>query len=111
MFVNVHSLGERNGKKFGMKLNTVANAVEEISLIIKNNYIMNSKKIIGIVLILASLALGYMGVNKISNNDASVEIMDVEISASNESEKTKGFIFVGLAVIMFAGGLYTVNKK
>lgn len=72
---------------------------------------MNSKKIIGIILIVASLALGYMGINKVSNNDASVEIMDVEISASNESEKTQGYIFIGLAVVLFIGGLYTVNKK
>lgn len=72
---------------------------------------MNTKKIIGIVLIVASLLLGYFGINKVSNNDASVEIVGVEINASNESEKTKGFIYIGLAVVLFAGGLYTMNQK
>jgi hypothetical protein len=72
---------------------------------------MNTRKIIGFILILGSLALGYMGVNKIASNNASVEILDLEIDVSNNSGKQQGYIYLGVAIILFAGGIYTLNKK
>ena len=72
---------------------------------------MNTTKIIGIALIALSLALGYMGVNKISDNDASVKIFDLKIDVSNETEKQQGYIYIGLAAVLFAGGVYTLNKN
>lgn len=72
---------------------------------------MNATKLIGIVLIVLSVGLGYTGFNKVSANSASVKILGLEIDASNESGKTQGYIFLGLAVALFAGGIYTLNKK
>lgn len=72
---------------------------------------MNTSKIIGIVLILAGLAVGYMGMNKVMNNDAEVKVLGIEIDASNESAKTQGYVFVGLAVVLFAGGIFSLNSK
>jgi hypothetical protein len=72
---------------------------------------MDTRKVIGILLILGSLALGYIGVNKIANNNASVEILNLEIDVSNNSEKQQGYIYLGVAVILFMGGIYTLNKK
>ena len=71
---------------------------------------MSSGKIIGIVLIVGSLALGYMGIDKIGDNDASVKIMDLKIDVSNETAKQQGYIYLGLALVLFAGGIYTLNK-
>ncbi|MBF03686.1 MAG: hypothetical protein CMP76_10355 [Flavobacterium sp.] len=71
---------------------------------------MKATKIIGIVLIALSLYVGYLGVNKVSNNTAEVKFLGIEIDASNESGQTQGFIFIGLAVALFVGGLYTVKK-
>jgi hypothetical protein len=31
--------------------------------------------------------------------------------ASNESGKEQGFLFTGLAVVLFGGGIYSLNKK
>ena len=72
---------------------------------------MKIGKIIGIVLLLASLYIGYLGINKVSNSSAKVEVIGIEIDASNESGKEQGFLYIGLAVILFGGGIYSLNKK
>lgn len=63
------------------------------------------KKIIGVLLVIASIYLGYMGVNKVSSNEASVKILDTKIGVSNESGKTEGYIYIGLGVVLLAGGI------
>lgn len=68
-------------------------------------------KLVGILLIIGGLALGYMGIQKVSNNDASVEILDLEIDVSNKSGKQQGYIYLGLAVLLFGGGIYTLTRK
>ena len=72
---------------------------------------LNLSKVIGILLIAASLFVGYMGVTKISDSTAKVEVFDVELAASDEGAKTTGYIYVGVAVLLFVGGLYSVNRK
>jgi hypothetical protein len=71
---------------------------------------MKATKIIGIVLIAFSIYLGYIGVNKVSNSTNEVKFLGIEINASNESGQTKGFIFLGLAVAIFAGGIVALKK-
>ena len=71
---------------------------------------MKATKIIGSVLIALSNYLGYLGVNKISNNTAEVKFLGLEIDASNESGQNQGFIFLGLATALLVGGIYTVKK-
>lgn len=72
---------------------------------------MNSSKIIGTILIIISLGIGYGGFNKIADSSNSVELLGVEINASNESGKEQGYLYLGLAIILFLGGIYTVNKS
>ena len=72
---------------------------------------MKTEKIIGTVLILISLYIGYLGIDKVSNNSKEVKVLGLEIDASNESGKEKGYLFIGIAVVLFAGGLYSINKK
>ncbi|OYX84181.1 MAG: hypothetical protein B7Y83_09080 [Flavobacteriales bacterium 32-34-25] len=72
---------------------------------------MNLSKIIGIVLIAISLGLGYLGFNKIKENTNEINLLGVKIEASNESAKQEGYMYVGFAVLLFVGGLYTVNKS
>lgn len=71
---------------------------------------MKATKIIGIALIAFSIYLGYIGVNKVSNSTNEINFLGIEINASNESGQTKGFIFLGLAVALFAGGVATLKK-
>ena len=72
---------------------------------------MNSTKIIGAILILVSIGFGYLGFNKVADNTAEVKLLGLKIDASNESGKQQGYIYLGLAAILFAGGIYTINKS
>lgn len=71
---------------------------------------MNSSKIIGAILIIISLGVGYVGFNKIADSTNSIKLLGVQIDASNESGKEQGYLYLGLAVVLFVGGIYTVNK-
>ena len=71
---------------------------------------MNLSKIIGAILIIISLGIGYVGFNKIADSSNSVKLLGVEIDASNESGKEQGYLYLGLAIVLFVGGIYTVNK-
>ena len=68
-------------------------------------------KVLGAVLIIASLALAYVGINKISQSTESVNFLGIKIEASDNSGKQEGFLYVGLAVVLFGGGIYTINKS
>ena len=72
---------------------------------------MKIGKILGAVLIIGALYVGYLGINKVSNNSKEVEVLGLEIDASNESGKKQGFLYIGLAVVLFGGGIYSLNKK
>jgi len=72
---------------------------------------MNPSKIIGIIMIVISLVVGYVGINKIADNTKEINLLGLKIDASNESGKEQGYLYLGLAVIVLAGGVYTVNKS
>ncbi len=72
---------------------------------------MNLSKIIGVIFIAISLGLGYLGFNKIKENTNEINLLGVKIEASNEAAKQEGYMYLGFAVLLLAGGLYTVNKS
>ncbi|CAM3602442.1 hypothetical protein FLGE108171_05435 [Flavobacterium gelidilacus] len=72
---------------------------------------MKISKIIGIVLILGSLYLGYLGINKVANNSAELNVLGLKIDASNDSGKEQGFIYIGLAIVLLGSGVYSINKE
>lgn len=76
----------------------------------QNIYNMNVSKIIGAILIIISLGVGYLGYNKVAANSESVDVLGIELNVSDESGKQEGYIYLGLAAVLFAGGIYTLNK-
>jgi hypothetical protein len=68
------------------------------------------KKIIGILLIVVALGLGYIGANKVADSTKGVNLFGIKIEASDESAKTEGFIYLAIAVVLFAGGVYSLGK-
>ncbi|MBK6731080.1 MAG: hypothetical protein IPG60_08960 [Bacteroidetes bacterium] len=72
---------------------------------------MKASKIVGIIIIIISLAVAYVGINKIDDNTKEVNLLGLKIKASDESGKQEGYIYLGIAVALFAGGLYTVGKS
>ena len=69
------------------------------------------KKIIGIILIVAALFLGYLGVNQVQKSANSVEVLGIELSAEDKGGKETGYIELALAVVALVGGIYLVSKK
>lgn len=72
---------------------------------------MNTGKVVGILLIIASLFVGYLGVTKVANNNKSVEVLNVEVDVSNNAGKEQGYIYLGVAALLFVGGIYSMNRK
>lgn len=72
---------------------------------------MKITNIVGILLIVAGVFLGYLGITKIVDNSAEVKIFDLEIDVSNESGKEQGYVYLGIAALLFAGGVYSLKKK
>ena len=72
---------------------------------------MNPSKIIAAILIIISLGIGYVGFNKIADNTKSINLLGLKIDASNESGKQEGYLYLGLAIVLFVGGIYTMNKS
>jgi hypothetical protein len=69
------------------------------------------KSVIGSALILVSLYLGYTGITKMSNSEKSVEIIGIELSASDEDKKSTGIIYLGLSVVSLIGGVTLLARK
>lgn len=72
---------------------------------------MSSSKIIGIILIVISLGIGYVGINKVSASTNEVKVLGLEIDASNENGQTQGYIYLAVAALVFAGGIYSLKGK
>ena len=71
---------------------------------------MKTSKIFGAILIFISLLIGYLGVNKIDDNAKEVNLLGLKIDISNEAEKQQGYLYLGVAVILFAGGIFIINE-
>ncbi len=68
-------------------------------------------KTTGIILIIAALLLGFLGVNKLDESGGSVDILGIKISAEDEGAKQTGYIFLGLAAICLVGGVIMMKRK
>ena len=72
---------------------------------------MKTNKIISAILIIVSLVMGYLAYNKITESTKSVNLLGLKVEASDDSGKKEGYLFLSLAVILFGGGIYTLNKS
>jgi hypothetical protein len=72
---------------------------------------MNTTKLIAAILIIASIMVGYIGLNKIADSTKEINFLGLKIEASDESGKQEGYLYVGAAVLLFIGGFYTLKSK
>lgn len=72
---------------------------------------MNASKIIGAILLVVSLGIGYIGISKIADNTKEINFLGIKINASNESGQKQGYIYLGLGIVLFAGGIYTLTRS
>lgn len=69
------------------------------------------KRIIGILLLVLALYLGYVGLTSFANSSESVEILGLELSAEDSQQKTTSFVYMGFALLSFIGGIFLVKDK
>lgn len=69
------------------------------------------RSLIGILLILGGIVLGYFGFDKMQNNKADIKIGDLEISANDKSNSTNAYLMMGGgAVLLIAGAVILAGK-
>jgi len=69
------------------------------------------KKVIGIILIVVALVLGYLGINGLNESSTSVEFLGLELSAQDNQAKERSYIELGLGVIALVAGVYLVGQR
>lgn len=69
------------------------------------------KKIIGIVLIIGAIVLGYFGLTQFKQSTNSTKIGPITLEANDKGGQTSGYIMMGLSVVAFIGGVVLVSKK
>jgi hypothetical protein len=69
------------------------------------------RKIIGIVLIVVALFLGYLGITDLNESSRSVELLGMEITAQDGNTKEKAFMELGLGVVALVAGIYLLGVR
>lgn len=69
------------------------------------------KTIIGTILIVGAIALGYFGIKGLQESSKSVEVLGIELSADDKGGKEVAYIQLGAAVLALVGGIYLVGAK
>jgi len=52
-----------------------------------------------------------VGLNRVSDSTKEINFLGLKIDASNESGQMQGFLYLGVAAALLAGGLYTLKKS
>ena len=69
------------------------------------------KKIIGLIILIGGLYVGYLGIQQFQKSTNSAEVLGIELSANNEGGQMTGIIELVLAVAMFGGGVYLISNR
>lgn len=68
-------------------------------------------RILGVILLIGGILLGYFGYQKLDSNKAEVKIGDLEISAKDENSTTSAYIMMGGGVIAIVAGAVMLSRK
>lgn len=68
------------------------------------------KQTVGIILLIAALALGYLGFDKMQNSKAGIKIGDLEISATDKTPSESGYLLLGLGAVCLLGGIVMISR-
>ncbi|MDF2186833.1 hypothetical protein [Paraflavitalea sp. CAU 1676] len=68
-------------------------------------------RIIGVILLVGGIFLGYMGYNKYTENKANVKIGDLEITAKDQGNTTVAFIMMAAGLVGIVGGAVMLSRK
>lgn len=71
---------------------------------------MKTKKSVGLILIIAAVVLLGLGINKFDNSGGSVNVLGAELSVKDNTSRQSSYMYMGLAVLCFLGGIYTLKR-
>lgn len=67
-------------------------------------------KVIGIILLVAALALGYLGITGLQKSQNSVDLLGLEITTQDKNAKQTAYIELALGVVALVGGVYLLGQ-
>jgi hypothetical protein len=65
----------------------------------------------GFILVIAGIALAVYGIVMFGDSGASANVMGMEMSVQDNDMRMQSYLFMGLGVAAFFGGLYLVKRK
>jgi hypothetical protein len=68
-------------------------------------------KAIGIILIVASIFVGYLGFYKLNQSSESVNLLGIEFEASDKKGKQQAYLYLGGAIVLVAVGIISLNRR
>ncbi|AXY76889.1 DUF3185 family protein [Paraflavitalea soli] len=68
-------------------------------------------RILGILLIVGGILLGYFGYQKYDDNKANIKIGDLELSAKDKGNTTTGYVMMGAGVVALIVGAVMLSRK
>ena len=68
-------------------------------------------KILGILLLLGGIVLGYFGYQKLDENKAEIKIGDLELSAKDKDQTTTAYIMMGAGAVALIAGAVLLSRK
>ncbi len=69
------------------------------------------KNAIVIILLVAGLLLAYQGINTIQSSTADVEILGIDINASDEGGQTAGVLYLLLGIAALIGSYFAWKRS
>lgn len=69
------------------------------------------KNIPGIAIIIAGIALSVYGIMLFGDSGSSASVMGMDMSVQDNDMRMQSYLFIGLGVAAFFGGLYLVKRK
>jgi hypothetical protein len=69
------------------------------------------QKSVGLLIILFAFVLGYLGIKNLDEKKAEIIIGDMKLVAKSSESKTRGYVYLGGAILLLAVGTVLVVKK
>ncbi|PHI20096.1 hypothetical protein CEQ90_09075 [Lewinellaceae bacterium SD302] len=86
-------------------------ATSVLLLLLNQIHLRIMKQIIPILLIVAGLGLGFMGINTFQDSTASASFLGIDINASDEGGQMAGILYLVLGAVALVAGAMMARKK
>ncbi|WP_020568966.1 hypothetical protein [Neolewinella persica] len=69
------------------------------------------KAILPIILVVAGIVFAYLGITTFQGSSADVEVLGLEIGATDQGAQTTAILYGVLSIVCFVAGAFTFGKK